>query len=218
MTSSPLSDAAHGGPQTVERAVLRDGSVIHIRPIEPGDKELLQRGLERLGAESRYRRFLAPVKRLDRHQLAYFTEVDHADHEALLAVDPDHGDPVGVARYVRLPDQPGTAEVAMAVVDDWQGHGVATLLLHELVGRARSAHVTRFRAMCLADNRQAIEVLESLGDATIVHPDSGLAELTIALPADGSRGAAQTALRHAAAGSLQVHDGPQPSRPGGGNG
>ena len=106
----------------------------------------------------------------------------------------------------------------MAVVDDWQGRGVATLLLHELVGRARSAHVTRFRAMCLADNRQAIEVLESLGDATIVHPDSGLAELTIALPADGSRGAAQTALRHAAAGSLQVHDGPQPSRPGGGNG
>src|SRR5712691_9428433 len=114
----------------VERAILRDGSVVHVRPIEPGDKKLLRAAFDRLGAESRYRRFLHPVKQLSERELAYFTEVDHYDHEAVLTVGPHGTEPVGVARYIRLAD-PKAAEVAIAVVDDWHGRGVGTLLLHK---------------------------------------------------------------------------------------
>jgi RimJ/RimL family protein N-acetyltransferase len=183
----------------MQRAVLPDGGVIHVRPIEPGDKGLLKAGFERLSAESRYRRFLHPVKRLTEADLAYFTEVDHTDHEALVAVGPRGTELVGVARYVRL-DDPQAAEVAIAVLDDWQGRGVGTLLMHELTNRARAAGVRRFAATCLADNAEVIDLLRRLGETRVDHPEPGLAELTIELPEIPTPDSAlRAALRAAAA-------------------
>ncbi len=75
-----------------------------IRPVQPGDKELFARAWERFGEESRYRRFLGAKATLTRHDLQYFTEVDHVDHEAIGARDAETGEGVGVARYVRLAD------------------------------------------------------------------------------------------------------------------
>lgn len=188
---------------TVEGAVLPDGAVVQVRPIGADDKQLLRAAFDRLSPDSRYRRFLHPVKHLTEHELAYLTEVDHHDHEALLAVGTHH-EPVGVARYVRLND-PEVAEVAIAVVDDWQGRGVGTLLVHELVERARAAGIRRFQATCLADNREVIDLLRRLGTTRTDHPEPGLAELTVELPAEGL--AAQelrVALRQAAAGNVEL--------------
>jgi RimJ/RimL family protein N-acetyltransferase len=190
-----------------DRAVLPDGGVIHVRPIEPEDKGLLRAGFERLSPESRYRRFLHSVKRLTEADLAYFTEVDHHDHEALVAVDPHGTELVGVARYVRL-DEPDTAEVAIAVLDDWQGRGVGTLLMHELTNRARAAGVRRFAATCLADNATVIDLLRRLGETRVDHPEPGLAQLAIDLPDTPTPDTAlRDALRAAAARKVNVlHD------------
>src|SRR3954468_22348678 len=103
-----------------EQITLRDGSTLAVRPIEPGDREELARGFEKLSDESRYKRFFAPTPRLSNAQLRYLTDVDHHDHEALVAVA-DDGDGPGVARFVRHEDDPTAAEVAIAVRDDWQG-------------------------------------------------------------------------------------------------
>ena len=81
---------------------LRDESWVGIRPIEPGDKHALLRGFERLSPESRYKRFLTPMETLNASQLAYLTEVDHRDHEAMVAIDLATGQLVAVGRYVRL--------------------------------------------------------------------------------------------------------------------
>ena len=81
---------------------LRDGSRVFVRPVEPSDRALLEQGFERLGPESRYRRFFSPVKRLSEQQLDYLTRIDHHDHEALLAIDERTGEAVAVARYVRV--------------------------------------------------------------------------------------------------------------------
>jgi hypothetical protein len=72
---------------------LRDGEQILIRPIRPEDREELAAGMERLSPESRYRRFFTPTSGLTASELSYLTEVDHHDHEALVALDPatDHG-------------------------------------------------------------------------------------------------------------------------------
>jgi nucleotide-binding universal stress UspA family protein/RimJ/RimL family protein N-acetyltransferase len=149
----------------VRRVQLRDGSQIAIRPIEPADREALAEGVRRLSPESRYRRFFATVPDLAARDLDYLTQVDHRDHEALVAIDADTGMGVGVARYVRT--APDAAEPAVAVADDWQGRGVATALLGALAARAREEGVNRFVAPVLAANADAIRVLERLGPATV---------------------------------------------------
>jgi GNAT superfamily N-acetyltransferase len=158
-----MDDGADHG----ERLVLRDGSAVRIRPIEPGDKAALRRGFERLSPRSRYQRFLSATPRLSDAQLRYLTEVDHRDHEAIVAVT-EAGEPVGVARYVR--ERPGgdTAEVAVVVADDWQGRGVATALLERLVRRAVACGIEHLSAYALATNDDVAEVLADLGDLEVV--------------------------------------------------
>ena len=115
---------------------LRDGSRVRIRQCRRTDRDLLVRGFERLSPESRYRRFLTPMHELDQKTLRYLTDLDHRDHEAMFALD-ESGEGVGVARYVRSAVRPDTAEVAVAVVDAWQGRGLGTLLLQAISVRAR---------------------------------------------------------------------------------
>ena len=66
---------------------LRDGSRVLIRPVQPADKALFAESWEHFGEESRYRRFLGAKGDLTARELAYFTEVDHVDHEAIGARD-----------------------------------------------------------------------------------------------------------------------------------
>ncbi|MGZ8648935.1 MAG: N-acetyltransferase family protein [Solirubrobacteraceae bacterium] len=170
-----------------ERVALLDGSEISIRPIRRTDKGRLRAGFERLSPESRYRRFLVPMPRLSPRLVRYLTEVDHHDHEALVALGADTGEPIGVARYVRSDDEADAAEVAVAVVDDWHQRGVATELLRRLAERAREEGIARFTATCLSENEEALELFAELGKTRGVSSDSGLVEAQIELPAVDER-------------------------------
>ncbi|HJS97341.1 MAG TPA: GNAT family N-acetyltransferase, partial [Solirubrobacteraceae bacterium] len=150
-----------------------------IRPIEPDDRELLRAGFERLSEHSRYLRFQAPLASLSDQQLAYLTEIDHHDHEALLALASDGEEIVGVARFVRV--NHAVAECAIVVADDWQGRGVATELLDRLVDRARDEGIERFTALVLAENAEAVRLLERLGN-TVQRGVGSQVELDIELP------------------------------------
>ena len=185
-------------PETVR---LRDGKSISIRPIEPDDKQQLLRGFERLSPESRYRRFLTPMDRLSARLLRYLTEVDHHDHEALVAESVEGGEPVGVARYIRLADEREAAEVAVAVVDDWQGKGAGTELLRRLATRAMEEGVERFTATCLATNTDVLELLEDVAPTRVTNTGDGLAEIVVELPTR-EENTLLAALRRAASGAL----------------
>ena len=164
-------------PDTIETVRLRDGSELRVRGVRPDDKAALATGFERLSPESRYRRFFSPLKRLTESDLRYLTEVDHIDHEALIAISAE-GEPVGVARYVRG-EHPAEAEVAVTIVDDWQGRGAATALLERLVERARANGIERFLAVVLEENADAIELFRSLaaGDPKPLRTAAGQVEL-----------------------------------------
>ena len=144
---------------------LRDGTPALLRPLLPSDRDELARGLERMSPTSRYQRFHAPVDRFDDAQLRYLTEVDHQDHFAWALLVPEQGRWAGVAvaRWVRLADRAGEAELAVTVVDDWQGRGVGGLLLGAL-GVAATVHdVWRLRCAVLAENRPMRALLERAG-------------------------------------------------------
>lgn len=174
------------GALASEEVVTRGGLRIRIRPITPEDKRLLADGFDRLSARSRYRRFFRPLDRLSERDLAYLTEIDHHDHEALAALDPETGDLIGVARYIRS-DVPEQAEVSVVVGDPWQGRGVATTLLEHLVERARAEGVAQFVALVMDENTEALKLFEHrMPDGPRPRRSkSGHLELLIDLPEPG---------------------------------
>jgi RimJ/RimL family protein N-acetyltransferase len=165
--------------------ILRSGNRALVRPIRPDDKQRLLAAFDRLGPESRYRRFFSSLPRLTTRQLQYLTEIDHHAHEALVAIDPRTDDALGVARFVRSRDDPTVAEVAVAVVDDWQGRGLGTALLYELTSRAREEGIEHFCASVLAHNRVMLHVLDELGDAHVTGREHGVVDLVMRLPPAG---------------------------------
>jgi RimJ/RimL family protein N-acetyltransferase len=133
--------------------VLPDGTQILIRPIEAGDKLRLSLALSRLSREAIRARFLVSKPKLTAAELRYLTEVDGHDHIALvatLAEDPESI--VAVARCVRFPDAPDTAEFAIVVGDPLQGRGLGSLLARELAAAARRAGIRRFSATMAGEN------------------------------------------------------------------
>jgi RimJ/RimL family protein N-acetyltransferase len=166
------------------REVIRDGSEVDIRPIEPTDDAAMREAWAELSEDSRYERFLTPTEQLTPAMVRYFTDVDHHDHEALVALDPETGHAVGVARFVRLED-PAGAEAAVTVVDDWQGRGVGTTLLHLLAERAREEGIERFTALALARNEEMIDLLRRLGPMRVVDAEQGAVEVEVELPHTG---------------------------------
>lgn len=163
---------------------LRDGTRVTIRPVIPDDKERFLDGFSRLSPRSRYRRFMAPLDELTPDMLAQFTEVDYVDHfayVALLADEPGERG-IGVARYVRLEDEPDVAEAAVTVIDEFQGRGLGTILLEALGEVALENGIRSFRGYLLLENRPMLELLEQMG-ATAEFESPGLYRVEVDLPA-----------------------------------
>jgi RimJ/RimL family protein N-acetyltransferase len=168
------------------RVVLRDGSAVLIRPVRGADAPLLADGFARLSERSRRLRFLGRKRTLTEADLRFFTDVDHRDHEALGALDHVRGGGVGIARYVRDRENPAAAEIAVTIVDDWQGRGLGTELLARLAERAREEGIRRFTAVVADGNAAASGLLRNSG-ASLVHRGSGIAEYEIDLDGTSSR-------------------------------
>ena len=144
------------------RYALPHGVRVLIRPIEPGDKDRLVNGLRQLSLESIRKRFLAAKPSFSRSELRYLTEVDGVNHIALLAVlEDDPEQLVAVARCVRLPDRPDTAEMAIVVGDPWQGQGLGRELARRLADAALAVGIRRFAATMLGDNEAARRLMHT---------------------------------------------------------
>jgi RimJ/RimL family protein N-acetyltransferase len=132
----------------------------YIRAITAEDSARLADAFAGLSDRTRYLRFLSPKPRLSAAELRYLTDIDHRTHEALVAVDPADGSFVGVARYAGGID---TADVAIVVADAWQGRGIGTQLMRELVARAAANGVARLTGTTLHDNPGARALLRRVG-------------------------------------------------------
>ncbi|MFC7358654.1 GNAT family N-acetyltransferase [Nocardioides astragali] len=160
---------------------LRSGDTVWIRPVRSTDASELQRAFALMSDKSQYQRFLTGTPRLTDSQAAYFSQVDHVDHEAYVALSPkDETHIIGVARFIRYPTAPDDAELAITVADSWHNRGLATVLVRELGGRARDVGVKRFRAEMMADNEAVLRLLRSAGltgETVTGHMASGYIEL-----------------------------------------
>jgi protein lysine acetyltransferase len=165
--------------------MLRDGTPLWIRPVLPTDRGKLADSQPGFSRESHYRRFFSAPPLGDK-VIEYLIDVDYSDHFAwaVLAAD-EPGEPgVASARYIRERDARETAEVAFAVIDDYQGRGLGTLLLGALAVAARENGVRRFRARLLSDNAPMRAVLRRAG-ARMEFTEPGVLETVVDVPAFG---------------------------------
>jgi RimJ/RimL family protein N-acetyltransferase len=162
---------------------LADGSRLVTRRLERGDRSAVEAVFAGLSERSRHLRFGGGKARLSERDLEQLTAVDHHDHEALVAVDERSGRPVAIARYVRDAADPRTAEVAVAVTDEWQGRALGSRLVHRLACRARSERIDRFRADVLPSNSRAIALFKRLSTSARVAVSGGSVEIVVDLRA-----------------------------------
>jgi len=141
---------------------LRDGSTVLVRPIKPEDETLEAAFVNGLSQNSRYQRFLNQVKELPPRLLARFTHIDYDRELALVALAPESGEFIGVARYAPN-DDGSSAEFALTVADAWQGRGLGHVLLVKLVASARAAGYKALDGTILADNRAMLDLAQHLG-------------------------------------------------------
>jgi RimJ/RimL family protein N-acetyltransferase len=154
-----------------------------LRPLERGDRASLLEIFNGLGDRSRQQRFLTPKPRLTESDLRHLTAVDDHDHVAVLAVTAEDGRPVGVARFFRDPTQPDAADVAVAVVDAWQGRGIGTMLTQALARHAATVGVRRFTLVTATDNEAAHRLVQHGTDVALVDAYSGTHEFVVTLHA-----------------------------------
>lgn len=144
---------------------LSDGTQVLVRHVQPADKHLIAKAWSLLSEESQRKRFLAPKPRLTTRDLRYLTHVDQQDHVALIAVRADDWRRVvGVGRFVRLVDDPETAEAAITVADPMQGKGMGRHFGRLLAEEAGRVGVKRFSASVLTDNAPALRLMRSMSD------------------------------------------------------
>src|SRR5947209_3192314 len=160
---------------SVER--LRSGREVLIRPIRPGDEPELKAAHGRLSARTKYLRFLAPKPHLNDGETRYFVHVDGHDHVALVATPADQPERIlAVARFVRLPEDPQTAEFAIVVGDSVQHEGLGTRLMTALAEAAAERGIVRFRATVLAENVGMHRLIGDLPGRVVREEHQGLVD------------------------------------------
>jgi len=158
---------------------LRDGASIEIRALRPDDRADILAALGRASPQSLYRRFFGPRREFTERELKFFLDVDFVDHVALVATVREGGRPVivGGGRYVVV--GPGKAEVAFAVVDEYQGRGIAATLLRHLAAIARQAGLTELIAEVLSENIAMLKVFERSGLRPDMKRDGGVVHVVL---------------------------------------
>jgi RimJ/RimL family protein N-acetyltransferase len=183
MTSLTATDQGPSGPANYAALeTLRGGRQVEIRALRPSDRDELKAAVARISSQSLYRRFFGPKRSFTEKEVAYFVNVDFVTQVALVAVAGECDRPtiVGGSRYIVV--RPGVAELAFAIVDQYQGLGLGAALLRHLVAIARRAGLRELVASVLPDNRAMLTVFEKSGLRVGTRREQGTVHVTLEVP------------------------------------
>lgn len=192
---------------------LKNGASVLVREVTPTDRHLLEIGFAHLSGRARYFRFLGAHKNLSEKELDRFTATNGLDHVAVGALlrDGPIPEPIGIARYIRLPDQKHVAEIAITIANQYQHQGLGSLLLGVLAKFAKQGRITEFNALVHSENTAMLGLLDQFGgvqtalggeDIEVTFPVSAISVRVPKSPADKREalgGVARTIINRTAA-------------------
>ncbi|APZ41767.1 bifunctional acetate--CoA ligase family protein/GNAT family N-acetyltransferase [Acidihalobacter ferrooxydans] len=155
-----------------QRWQLADGTELLIRPIRPEDAVAEQDFVLGLSEESKYFRFRQTLNALTPEMLVRFTQIDYDREMAFIAVTghAGHEIEIGVTRYIINPDGE-SCEFALVVADAWQGKGIGTRLMEQLMRTAHARGLRRIEGEVLSRNRPMLKLMRHLGFSVRVDPE-----------------------------------------------
>ena len=159
-----MPEADEVAARWTSQSIARNGLRLCIRPLRPDDREREIEFINSLSERTRFYRLMTPLKFLPPHLLDRLMDVDYNRRMAFVATVEHDGQEqfVGIARYGET-DRPDTVELGVTVTDRWQRHGIARLLIAELVRFARWRGIRHVEGIVLHDNLPMIELAKSLG-------------------------------------------------------
>lgn len=162
--------------------VLKDGTVIPVRPIRLEDKEALKRLHSRMSDTSIHLRFHGSMRELSDQKARYFSQVDEQRHLALVDLDPfDSNEIIAVARFDREDEKTKQAEYSAMVEDYWQGRGIGLALTNMLIDEARKKGIRHFYGLVLPENRRMLNLLKDLNLPEQERDEGGVRYVDVAL-------------------------------------
>jgi ribosomal protein S18 acetylase RimI-like enzyme len=161
---------------------LRDGRAVKIRALRPDDRTAMLAAIERTSMQSRQRRFFAPKKGFSEREMAFFLDIDFESHVALVAQINEAGHPIiaGGGRFIVV--EPGHAEIAFVVVDDYQSQGIGTILMRHLAILARDAGLKELIAEVLPGNSAMLKLFKKFGFKSASTGSPQVIHLALRLP------------------------------------
>lgn len=194
-------------PQRIEdvavHCVLNDGTAVCLRTITPGDAPLIREGIAKLSAESRYLRFFSPAPVLPDAVVARLADVDGHNHIAWGAICSDcpGRPPIGAVHAVRHRHDGPVGEFSVAVLDAFQGQGLARMMTAALLVHCHAEGLDVLDVHMLSENAAARRLVKSM-DAAWAGESAGVAEYKLdvaaaieALSADADAPGVQDVLR-----------------------
>jgi RimJ/RimL family protein N-acetyltransferase len=160
---------------------LRDGRRVEIRALRREDRNGLEEAVSRASAESLRRRFFSVRRHFSEQELEFFSNIDLVSHVALVVVADEGGGPVivGGGRYIDL--EPGRAEVAFALIDEYQGQGIGAALMRHLAAIARDAGLKELIAEVLPENTAMLKVFKKSGLQPTTRREADIMHVTLQL-------------------------------------
>jgi ribosomal protein S18 acetylase RimI-like enzyme len=160
---------------------LTNGSGIEIRSLRPDDEADMLAAVGRTSPQSLQRRFFVVKRGFSEKERAFFMDIDFKNHVALVALAEEDGRTVivGGGRYIVF--EPGRAEMAFVVVDEWQGRGIGSILLRHLIKIGSSAGLEELTAEVLPENAAMLKVFGKFGFKPTSRRDPQTIHLTLKL-------------------------------------
>lgn len=144
---------------------LSDGRPVCLRTIRPSDEARIRDGIAEMSDRSRYLRFFSAFRTPPESIVKRLSAVDGHDHIGWGAILLDGADypPIGAAHAIRSDNITTHGELAIAVLDEYHGFGVARMLITAVLLDCLDEGIARLDMQMLAENRAASKLVMHMG-------------------------------------------------------
>ncbi len=168
-------------PEDLEvRRTIKNGLKVLLRPVRISDEPLLKDFFYSLSDESLYQRFISARKDVPHEMLQDFVVIDYTQKMVILAVLGESGKEtiIGIGQYSINRDM-HTADIALAVRDEYQTQGLGTELIKYLTYLAKRKGLLGFTAEVLMGNQPVFKLFDKMGFDVQKRNESGIYEMKL---------------------------------------